>query len=739
MRWGLAPWRLRFGGQRSVRGRRGWRWWALLAGKAVWFDLELAVAAWANWHFTEQSAAVGLLHEHHFAVAELTGVEWSSGGAASGDYDGDGFIDLYVVSGDAAPNRLFRNQGDGTFEEVGQAAGVAVEGQISVGPSFVDFDGDGHLDLFVGALVCPQKTGFCDGTTMPRRGRARLFRNRGDGTFADVTDRSGLRFTRDVFSASWADFDNDGDLDLFVTHWGEFRPPGSSEHLWRNNGDGTFTDVSVAVGLTAAYTFDSGDIGDLSFTGNFADLDGDGWLDLLVAGDFRQSKVFRNRGGAFEESTGAVISDENGMGAAVGDYDNDGDLDWFVSSIWDPDQNNDGNNWYVSGNRLYRNRGDGTFEDVTDLAGVRQGFWGWGATFADLNNDGWLDLFHVNGWRPDDPAAHEFHHDPSVLFVNQRDGTFIEQARPLGVDDRGQGRAVVAFDLERDGDLDLFVANLDGPARLYRNESPPGHFLSVRLRGAGANREAIGARIWVRTNRLLQMRELRCGNNFVSQDPAEAHFGLGEETEVEELRVRWPNGNQGRWGPLPANAWVIVDEANGQITVQRSASPTPPMPPTPTPPQPGSQSPQATKGPVWIASATPSPSRSATPSPTLTQPSRPATETATAGPEAWPCVGDCNGDREVMIDEILVLVNLVLGTASSPECPALRQGEARPPLDISDIVRAVNHALLGCESAGTTHAASTGTARESGDLARPSASRYPPFSIGGHWCRRKLG
>lgn len=685
-------------------GGRGRLWLRVLAAEVVWLQLEFAAPAWAEWHFTEASAAAGLLHEHGFAETELTSVEWSTGGAASGDYDGDGFVDLYVVGGSAAPNRLFRNRGDGTFEEVGEAAGVAVTGQISVGPSFVDFDGDGHLDLFVGALLCRPKAGFCDGTSVPQRGQVKLFRNRGDGTFADVTEHSGLRFTRDVFSASWADFDRDGDLDLFVTHWGDFRPPGSSEHLWRNNGDGTFTDVSIRAGLTVAYTFVTGEIGDLSFTGNFADLDDDGWLDLLVAGDFRQSKVFRNRGGAFEETTSAVISDENGMGAAVGDYDNDGDLDWFVSSIWDPDQNNEDNNWYVSGNRLYRNRGDGTFEDATDFAGVRQGYWGWGATFADLDNDGWLDLFHVNGWRPDDPAAREFHHDPSVLFVNQRNGRFLEQAERLGVRDTGQGRAVVAFDADRDGDLDLFVGDLSGPARLYRNEQAPGNFLSIRLRGSGANREAIGARIWVRTSNLVQMRELRCGNNFVSQDPTEAHFGLGQASVVEELRVRWPDGSEASWGPVPANAWVVIEEASSALTVRLRQGPTarPSPTPTPTPPQsPRPTSPTAVSSPLVAASATPTASRSATPSPTATPSATPLPPSPTATVrrtlEDWPCLGDCNGDHQVTIDEIVLLVNHVLGTPTSLGCPPLAQAEAAAELDVSHIVRAVNHALLGCE------------------------------------------
>ncbi len=674
-----------------------------LASEVLWICLEFlpVPVARADWRFEDHTAASGLVAFHGFTEETLSGAEWSSGGAAAGDYDGDGWLDLYVVGGSAAPNRLFRNRGDGTFDEVGRQAGVDLSGQISVGPSFVDFDGDGYLDLFVGALVCPQKTGFCDGVRTAQRGQIRLFRNLGNGTFEDVTERSGLRATRDTFSASWGDVDGDGDLDLFLTHWGEFRPPGSSEHLWRNNGDGTFTDISVPSGITAAYTFSTGEIGDLSFTGNFADLDSDGWLDLLVAGDFRQSKVFRNQGaGQFTEITDATISDENGMGAAVGDYDNDGDLDWFVSSIWDPDQDNRGNNWYVSGNRLYRNRGDGSFDDVTDLAGVREGYWGWAATFADFNNDGWLDLFHVNGWRSDDPNAHEFHADPARLFVNQGNGRFLEQAQALGLDDRGQGRAVVAFDADRDGDVDVFVGNIAGEARFYRNDAPPGNFFSVRLRGSGANREAIGARVWVRAGNLQQMRELRCGNNFVSQDPAEAHFGLGTAHRVDELRVRWPSGRVESWGPLPANAWVEVSEQTGLVSVEPRRSPTPV--PSPTPPAVESPlviatpTPSASPGshPTLIASVTLSPTiepASPTPSPVATA-SATATDGGLGRGDRGSCVGDCNGDGSVTVDEIIRLVNRIFG---SP--PAVCQaGAPDGEVHVAHVVCAVLHALQGC-------------------------------------------
>ncbi|MCX8073932.1 MAG: CRTAC1 family protein [Candidatus Binatia bacterium] len=564
-----------------------------------------------------------------------------------------------MVRGAAGANELYRKRGDGTFEAGGERAGVALSGARSVGPVFVDFDGDGWLDLFVPALLCPDKFAFCDDTPVRRTAAVKLFRNRGDGTFQDVTEASGLRFTRDSFSAAWGDYDLDGDLDLFVTHWGENRPPGSSEHLWRNNGDATFTDVSVLLGISAAFEFVSGDIGNLSFAGNFADIDSDGWPDLLVTGDFRLTKVFQNLAGQrFLETTTAVISDENGMGAAVGDYDNVGDLDWFVSSIWDPDQDNQGNNWYVSGNRLYRNRGDGSFDDATDLAGVRAGYWGWAATFADLDNDGWLDLYHVNGWRTDDPAAYEFHRDPAVLFHNRGDGAFEEIAEGVGAADRGQGCGLVAFDYDRDGDLGLFIANIQGPPALYRNELPAERsFLSVRLIGRAPNSEGIGARVWVEAAGSTKTRELRAGTNFVSQDPAEAHFGLGAATGVERLRVRWPSGEEQEWEGLPANAWVTVWQGEAALEIRQRTAGSSPIPTEPI------SLPTSTPLPTATLEG-PSATETALRSPTVTQTAAPPSTGAA-------CPGDCSGDAGVSIDELVLLVRIALSEADGTICAHL--------------------------------------------------------------------
>ncbi len=516
--------------------------------------LSLIVApAGADWHFTEVSLVSGLDYEHGFDPGQTTEPHLVSGGVAAGDFDADGWFDLYVVRGSLGPNLLFRNLGEGeggnvSFEEIGEAAGVAIGG-TGAGPTFADLDGDGRLDLIVGGIAGD---------------RPRLFRNLGDRTFEEITAGSGIFSTLDTFSTALGDVDRDGDLDLFLSHWSPAGgDPVGAPHLWRNDTGPvedpargaavTFSPIDFAAGIAGAYTPD-----DFSFTPTFTDLDADGWPDLLVTGDFGTSRIFHNLGtgaGAsvsFEVVAGTVITDENGMGAAVGDYDNDGDLDWFVSSIWDPDGIPEGN-WGVTGNRLYRNLGATfEFEDATDQAGVRQGYWGWGSCFADFNNDGYLDLFHTNGFQA--PGATEFHRDPARLFVsngavsNGAGGTvtFDQRAVELGVADDGQGRGVVCFDYDRDGDIDLFVANHSGPPLLYRNDGGNQlHYLQLRLRGAASaarNSEAIGARVTVSAGGIRQLREIRAGSNYVSQNPAEAHFGLGAAEQVDELLIRWPDG-----------------------------------------------------------------------------------------------------------------------------------------------------------------------------------------------------
>jgi len=481
-----------------------------------------------EWRFVDVSQQAGVALEHKYSGERDP--EFIAAGAAAGDYDNDGWVDLYVLAGETGANALYRNRGDGTFENVAAQAGVAMSGRFDAGPAFADVDGDGWLDLFVGGV---------------EGAKPKLFRNRGDGAFEDITARSGLTTDLNTLGAAFADIDKDGDLDLFMTHW-RFT---EQDWLWLNQGDGTFVNADERIDDPGPLKY--------SFTPNFADIDNDGWLDLLVASDLGNSQYYLNDGtGRFKHATTEVITDDNGMGAAVGDYDNDGDLDWFVTSVGDPRGTTKPTS--PTGNRLYRNEGGGVFVDATDAAGVREGYWGWGASFADFNNDGHLDIFHVNGFLGAFGAS--YLDDPAVFFLNKGDGSFEEVAADLGLADTGQGRGVICFDYDRDGDADIFIANNDGAAKLYRNDGPANAYLQVRLAGGDGNSEGVGARISIEADGKRQFRELRAGNNFVSQNPAMAHFGLGAAERIDSVTVVWPNGQQSRLLDVAANQLLTVEQ-----------------------------------------------------------------------------------------------------------------------------------------------------------------------------------
>ncbi|MEM7364483.1 MAG: CRTAC1 family protein, partial [Pseudomonadota bacterium] len=325
------------------------------------------------------------------------------------------------------------------------------------------------------------------------------------------------------------------------------------------NGDGSFTSASIESGIADQLiepVDSTGQEMDRSFTPNLSDIDGDGDMDLLMASDFETSQVMVNNGdGTFIKVTDRnVIIDQNGMGAAVGDYDNDGDMDWFVTSIMQPPD--------LFGNRLYRNMGSGIFEDATDEAGVADGGWGWGACFADFDNDGYLDIFHVNGWRAGDPDGGDggTENGDQVRFFHSRgDSTYEEKASMVGLSDRGQGRGVACFDAERDGDIDIVIANNDQEQFVYyRNDSTnTNHHLGIRLVGSGMNTRGIGAWVEVTTSESMQVREVRAGNNYVSQDPPEVHFGLGDATSVDVV-VRWPDGTETGLLGVAANQLLTI-------------------------------------------------------------------------------------------------------------------------------------------------------------------------------------
>jgi len=488
----------------------------------------------------------------------------ATGGVAAGDYDGDGDIDLFITRGYFLPNLLYRNDGNLTFTDHATEAHLAWtksegENYLHSNPTFGDIDGDGDLDLFLGGLYGDPSL---------------LFENNGDGTFSDITVGSGIDTLGawSNLSAAFGDYDLDGDLDLLIAHWGTPRnsaSPGDTETLWRNDTDVDgilFTSVSEPAGISPTIITlpdpNSQPLEyDYTWSLNLARINDDAYPDIVIAADFNKSQVFmNNQDGTFANATDVgVIVDENGMGSALGDYDNDGDLDWFVTSIFAladaPGK------LPKIGNRLYRND-NGSFVDVTTEASVADGGWGWGTCFMDFENDGDLDIYHTNGWPLRDGET-DYSADRSRAFVADGTGVFEENAAELGLDDFQDGRGVVCADFDEDGDVDILQLHRGVPyaATLWRNDTSGNNFLRVSLNGLPPNTEASGARITVTIGATQQMRDIILGSNFVSQNPAVQVFGLGSFSQVDEVRVEWPGvaGLQTSLLDVAANQTLSID------------------------------------------------------------------------------------------------------------------------------------------------------------------------------------
>ena len=460
------------------------------------------------------------------------GGQLEAGGLALVDIDNDGSLELYVAHGRGEKGRLFSYDGN---RFVGVPGNLGIEpDDIDLAGYFIDLDGDGHTDFVSINPKGPQ-----------------TFRNDGAGRFSPAPSPLRVPYWRNTHSMAAADYDSDGDLDLFFAHWlslwNRFKPP--SHYLWRNNGRGSFEDVSHIVPIRPGLVPRSDIERELSFTPTFADIDADGDPDLLLASDFGTSQILRNEGGkGFTDLASHVLTDENGMGAAVIDFDRDGDLDWFVTSVHKTERRSGRE---PTGNRLYLNVGGGDrFVDVSSLAGVREGGWGWGACWADFDNDGHPDLFHTNGWFDVTPAGTpygggseftEFVADPSRLFMSNGDGTFTERSAALGIDHSGQGRGVVCADYDGDGRVDIFIANHGAAPTVYRNVFENGNrWLAIDPVGQFANPQAIGARVVVHTASGSQTQEVQLGTGYLSQGPATLHFGLGPDEVATAVEIRWP-------------------------------------------------------------------------------------------------------------------------------------------------------------------------------------------------------
>jgi len=498
-------------------------------------------------YFTDVTEAAGVTCVHDVPFPLEKGKY--TGGVAAGDFNADGWTDLFVLLGGIESDRLFINNGDGTFTEASAAWGVDyvhMAASISVG----DYDGNGAVDMFV--------TGIAGGDGFPTPGIHRLYRNNADGTFSEVAEAAGVDTTSlshgDGFGSAFGDYDVDGDLDLFVTSW-EIDPQGN--RLFRNNGDGTFEDVTLTAILTNLTPL-------RGFAPRFADLDGDRLPELIIAGDFFTSLYLLNMGdGTFidytdESGTGTA---SNGMGSALGDIDGDGLLDWYVTSIWPgpgfPNQ---------TGNKLFRNLGRHEFEEIAENVGVQDGGWGWGAEMADFNNDGKTDIIEVNGW------LNQFEAEQIYLWLNQGDLILVESALQSGLDWPSQGRAVITLDYDRDGDLDLAIASNQQPFKLFRNDlsGAGANWLRVRL-GRGTDRlvapDGFGTRVEVVTASGTQVRYLDGGETYLGQSELTVHFGLGAETLVDTLTVHWAPGGQKVLTDVPANQEILIEacgaDANG--------------------------------------------------------------------------------------------------------------------------------------------------------------------------------
>jgi len=500
------------------------------------------------------------------------------GGAAAGDCDGDGDIDLFITYGDAGPNRLYLNQlaetGNGlSFVDDAAAAGVAYTRSLAPprndrhsGPTFADLDGDGDLDLFLGGIF---------------RDPNKIYRNDGNCTFTDVTanspelvradqDPAGEFLADHTMSAAFGDYDLDGDLDMFLTHWGtpdDLYLTGRSEHLWENvSDDDGIRFVNVSAESNATYILFStrnflDPLGrlqqtDFTFTPTFARVNDDVWPDIAIAGDFATSQLLLNNGdGTFaDQGTQVPRNAQYGMGQSLGDYDNDGDLDWFVTSIRSDTPT-------TTGNRLFEVVLAGSVVDLRDRTtalGVADGGWGWASCFVDVDNDGDLDIYHTNGWHGSSVPAD----DPGVLFVNNG-GRFTDEAPAFGLDDPYSGRGIVCADFDEDGDIDILQLTDRQPSSgvLWENRTAAAgnNYLRVKLNGLAPNTEAAGARIYLTIGGQTQMREVMIGSNFTSQNPAQEHFGLGPASVADQVRVVWP-------ARVPAPGQPPVQPADSVLT-----------------------------------------------------------------------------------------------------------------------------------------------------------------------------
>jgi hypothetical protein len=525
-------------------------------------------------HFTDVSEQAKITFKHFSTPEKRYIVESMSGGVALIDYDNDGYLDIYFVnsltvdmvkSNRTTKSVLYRNNGDLTFTDVTEKAGVGDIGW-GMGAIVADYNNDGFDDLYVTCV-----------------GPNHLLKNNGNGTFTDVTNTAGVGDPRWSAGASFFDYNNDGKLDLYVANYVSFDfnnlpefgkdktcqykgvavqcgprgLPGDGDSLYHNNGDGTFADVTKKAGVTDPNGYYG--MGVIA-----SDFDEDGLIDIFVANDSTPNFLYKNQGdGTFKEIgfiSGTALN-ENGaaqgsMGVTVADYNHDGRLDLFVTNF-DDDYN-----------VLYRNDGRGSFTDVSyaaKIAAVSLPYVGWGTKFFDYDNDGWVDLFVANGHvYPQIPSFQQ----RNFVHKNRRDGTFTEVAEQLGAPfkEKRTGRGVAFGDLDNDGDVDVVLNNLGGAGQLLRNDGGnANNSVLIKLVGVKTNRSGVGAMVKVVSGALTQKDEVRSGDSYISQSDQRLHFGLEKRTKIDLIEIRWPSGVIDKVTGANVNKILTIKEGQGLI------------------------------------------------------------------------------------------------------------------------------------------------------------------------------
>jgi hypothetical protein len=531
-------------------------------------------AQWGPGGFSDGTDRSGIRFSHENGASPRKFMpETMGGGGLIFDYDADGWPDIFLVDSGSlvdpeaasrAGHRLYRNNLDGTFSDVTTGSGIGMSG-FGMGACAADYDNDGRVDLYV--------TSF---------GPNVLYRNAGSGRFVDVTPTAGVGTPLWSASCAFGDIDNDGDADLYVTHYVDFDPVdnhkfcgdeaeggrvychpnvynGLSDILYRNNGDGTFSDVSREAGI---YSTEGKGLGVV-----FGDYDDDGWVDIYVANDSVRNFLYHNQGdGTFvdEALVAGVAFGPNGMplagmGTDLGDVDGDGLEDFFVTNL------------SLQTHNLYRNLGGGIFDEITARSGVGMAtrpFVGFGTAFLDFDNDADLDLAVANGDVVDNIAAYypdRTYPQRNLLLENTGGGAF----RDLG-EDAGEGfalvkvsRALAVGDLDNDGDLDLVIVNNGQTADVLLNEQEGNHALILRMVGTRSSRDGIGARLRAWVGDAVMVREVRAGSSYLGQNDLRVHFGTGSSSVVDRIEVRWPSGIVDVLEEIAADQIVTVVEGEG--------------------------------------------------------------------------------------------------------------------------------------------------------------------------------